>query len=83
MASNTGRKRRISILGSTGSIGVNTCNVVRELPDRLEIAALSSHQTHHRGQLSVLMRQAGIAPPGPYGPAKEEWSNYNAPPPEV
>ena len=47
------------------------------------LAALSSHQTHHRGQLSVLMRQAGIAPPGPYGPAKEEWSNYNAPPPEV
>ncbi|HUU45613.1 MAG TPA: DinB family protein [Acidobacteriota bacterium] len=47
------------------------------------LAAVSSHQTHHRGQLSVLMRQAGLAPVGPYGPAKEEWEKYNAPAPEV
>ena len=31
------------------------------------------HQVHHRGQMTVLMRQAGIKIPGIYGPAKEEW----------
>ena len=34
---------------------------------------LIAHQAHHRGQLTVLMRQAGILVPGLYGPAKEEW----------
>jgi hypothetical protein len=29
------------------------------------------------------MRQAGLVPTGPYGPAKEEWAKYNAPAPEV
>ncbi len=31
------------------------------------------HQVHHRGQLTVLMRLAGLKVPGVYGPAKEEW----------
>jgi uncharacterized damage-inducible protein DinB len=31
------------------------------------------HQIHHRGQMTVLMRQAGLKIPGLYGPAKEEW----------
>ena len=31
------------------------------------------HQTHHRGQLTVLMRAAGLQVPGIYGPSKEEW----------
>lgn len=34
---------------------------------------LIAHQTHHRGQMSVLMRQAGLKVPGSYGPSKEEW----------
>ena len=34
---------------------------------------LVSHQTHHRGQMTVLMRQAGLVVPGMYGPSKEEW----------
>ncbi len=42
MSSDKNRKKRISILGSTGSIGVNTCNVVRDLSDFFEIVALSS-----------------------------------------
>lgn len=33
------------------------------------------HQTHHRGQMTVLMRQAGLQVPGVYGPAKEEWES--------
>ncbi len=44
---------------------------------------LITHQTHHRGQMTVLMRQAGLAVPGIYGPAKEEWGGFGAQPPEV
>jgi len=43
-------------------------------------AALLLHQAHHRGQMTVLMRQAGLVVPGIYGPAYEEWAAYNAPP---
>jgi uncharacterized damage-inducible protein DinB len=32
------------------------------------------HQAHHRGQMTVLMRQAGLKVPGTYGPAQEEWA---------
>lgn len=31
------------------------------------------HEIHHRGQLTVLMRAAGLKVPGVYGPNKEEW----------
>ena len=44
---------------------------------------LIKHEIHHRGQMTVLMRQAGLKVLGFYGPAKEEWVNYGAPPPEV
>ncbi|HEX2094278.1 MAG TPA: DinB family protein [Longimicrobiaceae bacterium] len=37
------------------------------------------HQTHHRGQLTVLMRQAGLTVPGCYGPAREEWAAFGMP----
>jgi uncharacterized damage-inducible protein DinB len=30
------------------------------------------HQAHHRGQLTVLMRYAGLKAPGVYGPSQEE-----------
>lgn len=31
------------------------------------------HEIHHRGQLTILMRQAGVPLAGVYGPTKEEW----------
>ncbi|MBE1443837.1 DinB family protein [Paenibacillus sp. OAS669] len=31
------------------------------------------HEIHHRGQLTILMRQAGLPVIGIYGPSKEEW----------
>ncbi len=37
------------------------------------LSALLFHQCHHRGQMTVLMRQAGLRVPGIYGPAAEEW----------
>lgn len=36
------------------------------------------HQIHHRGQLTVLMRQAGLVPPGVYGPNEEETAAMRA-----
>ena len=38
------RKKRISILGSTGSIGVNTLKVVKHLKDQFEVINLSCNQ---------------------------------------
>ena len=43
------------------------------------LMALIAHQTHHRGQMTVLMRQAGLAVPGVYGPSREEWAAYGMP----
>ncbi|MGN8646063.1 DinB family protein [Gracilibacillus sp. HCP3S3_G5_1] len=36
------------------------------------LRALIDHQTHHRGQMTVLLRQAGLKVPGVMGPTKEE-----------
>lgn len=44
---------------------------------------LIKHEVHHRGQMTVLMRQAGLRVPGVYGPAKEEWANNSGQPLEV
>jgi uncharacterized damage-inducible protein DinB len=41
------------------------------------------HQIHHRGEMIVLMRIAGLAIPGLYGPTREEWAQYGMQPPEV
>ena len=35
-------KRRIAILGSTGSIGTNTLDVIRAHPERFEVVALTA-----------------------------------------
>jgi uncharacterized damage-inducible protein DinB len=52
-------------------------------PRGITLFALVSHQTHHRGQMTVLMRQAGLVVPGVYGPAKEEWTAFGMQPPKV
>jgi uncharacterized damage-inducible protein DinB len=46
----------------------------------LTLFYLIAHQAHHRGQMTVLMRQAGVAVPGIYGPSKEEWEAFGMPP---
>ena len=38
------RKRRVVVLGATGSIGQSAAKVVDDLPDRLEIAGLGAHR---------------------------------------
>ena len=42
----------------------------------MALRALIQHEVHHRGQMTVLMRQAGLQVPGVYGPAREEWAAY-------
>ena len=44
---------------------------------------LVSHQTHHRGQMTVLMRQAGLHVPSTYGPTKEGWAEFGLEAPKV
>ena len=46
------------------------------------LLSLIVHQAHHRGQMTVLMRQAGLLVPGVYGPSKEEWVAYGMTPME-
>ena len=50
---------------------------------RFTLQVLINHQIHHRGQMTVLMRQAGLRVPGMYGPAQEDWAQWNMRPPIV
>lgn len=43
------------------------------------LMCLLMHEAHHRGQMTVLMRQAGLKVPGIYGPAAEEWAAMGMP----
>ena len=43
------------------------------------LTSLIRHQTHHRGQMTVLMRQAGLSVPGVCGPSREEWARWGMP----
>lgn len=46
------KKKRIVILGSTGSIGMNTLKVINAFPDRFEVVGLTG-----RGEIDVLEKQ--------------------------
>jgi len=47
------------------------------------LSALVDHQIHHRGQMTILMRQAGLKVPGLYGPAREDWGQIGMKPPLI
>jgi uncharacterized damage-inducible protein DinB len=47
------------------------------------LTSLVMHQVHHRAQMTVLMRQAGLEVPGLYGPARQEWAAYGMQPPAI
>ena len=49
----------------------------------LALDILVRHEIHHRGQMTVLMRQAGLKVPGVYGPSRDEWSGMGMQPPAV
>jgi uncharacterized damage-inducible protein DinB len=49
---------------------------------RAVLLALIRHQIHHRAQMTVLMRQAGLRVAGCYGPSFEEWTEFGMTPQE-
>lgn len=51
-----------------------TTNMYGEVwPNGLTLHILIQHEVHHRGQMIVLMRQAGLRVPDIYGPTREDW----------
>ncbi|MBN2311536.1 MAG: DinB family protein [Candidatus Hydrogenedentes bacterium] len=65
----------------------DTLKVVDEMyglswPRGVTLRVLLRHEIHHRAQMTVLMRQAGLTVPGIYGPAKEDWAKMGKEPPE-
>ena len=67
-------KQRLAILGSTGSIGVQTLDIARENPDRFEVRALTAHSNWQR--LAAQAREfdadtAVIADEGCYAPLRD------------
>ena len=45
-------------------------------PRGVTLAVLMGHETHHVGQMTVLLRLAGRKVPGIMGPSKEEWKQF-------
>jgi len=52
-------------------------------PRGLTLRILIRHEIHHRAQMTVLMRQAGLKVPGIYGPSRDEWQAMGMTPPEI
>ncbi len=52
------KKRRVVILGSTGSIGTSALKVAREIPDRMEVVALAAHGSVEK--LAAQAREFGV-----------------------
>ncbi len=64
-------RKRLAILGATGTIGVNTLDVVARHPDRFEVLALSAHRhTERLFDQCVLFRPRWAAVPDPQRGAK-------------
>ncbi len=47
------------------------------------LLAMIVHEAHHRGQMTVLMRQAGCEVPDVVGPSKQSWARWGMQPPAV
>ncbi len=43
------------------------------------LSVIIGHEAHHRSQMTIVMRMAGLLVPGIYGPAKEEWVAMGVP----
>ena len=62
------RKRRVVILGSTGSIGTSALKVARELPERMEVVGLAAHSSVQA--LAAQAREFGVRHVCIYEPGK-------------
>lgn len=63
------RKRRVVVLGSTGSIGSSALKVARELPDEIEIVALAAAGNIEK--LAAQVRETGVRHVALYDATKE------------
>ena len=63
------RKRRVVLLGSTGSIGTSTLKVARDLPDHIEITALAA--AGNIAKLAEQARETGVRHVAIYYASKE------------
>lgn len=63
------RKRRVVLLGSTGSIGCSTLKVARELPEEIEIIALAACGNVEK--LAAQARETGVRHVALYDAARE------------
>ncbi|HCU25586.1 MAG TPA: 1-deoxy-D-xylulose-5-phosphate reductoisomerase [Deltaproteobacteria bacterium] len=63
--------KKISILGSTGSIGVSTCDVVRRHPDRLQIVAMACGKNIERALEQVREFRPSLVSVGSESDARE------------
>jgi 1-deoxy-D-xylulose-5-phosphate reductoisomerase len=61
------QKRRIVLLGATGSIGESTLRVIAAQSDRLELVGIAAHGNHQR--LAEIARQSGVRHVGLYDDA--------------
>jgi 1-deoxy-D-xylulose-5-phosphate reductoisomerase len=59
-------KRRVVLLGATGSIGENTLRVIAANRDRLELVGIAAHGKHER--LAAIARQFDVRHVGLYDP---------------
>jgi len=72
-------KQRLSILGSTGSIGEQTLDIVRENPNRFEVASLTAHKNWQRLAEQAVAFDADTVVIGDeqyYKPLSEALANY-------
>jgi uncharacterized damage-inducible protein DinB len=78
----TSLKEQIKAEWNDETLSVKDDMYGEQWPRGSSLAALVLHECHHRGQLTVLMRQAGLRVPGIYGPAQEDWASMGmqAPP---
>jgi len=77
----TYKKAAQDVLEQVGKWSDNEMHTVKnffgmEWPLGAALSALVHHEIHHRGQLSVMMRQAGLTVPSIYGPNKEETAEF-------
>ncbi len=67
-------RKRVSVLGATGSVGQSTVDLLRRNPERFEVVALTANrdvESLARDARALGARYAAVADPGGYGALKE------------
>ena len=63
-------RKKIVLLGSTGSIGTSTLKVAQEIPERMEVVAIAA--ANSVDALAKQVHETGVKHVGIYNPAKED-----------